>query len=70
MAPSLSGRAGGEADKTMKKIYNAPALLVVNLRTVHMMAESLVITDTETIESSDEILTKEQTGVNVWDDEW
>ena len=65
----------------MKKIYNAPALLVVELRTVHMMAdvelrtvhmmaESLVITDTETIESSDEILTKEQTGVNVWDSEW
>ena len=56
----------------MKKIYNSPALLVVELRTVHMMAESLVITSEETIQSSEEILTKEQNmgDVNVWDEEW
>ena len=56
----------------MKKIYNAPALLVVELRTVHMMAESLVISNTATIESSEEILTKEQNMGNgsIWDDEW
>ena len=58
----------------MKKIYNAPALLVVNLRTVHMMAESLVIDNsgTNTINSANDILTKEQnmTDVNIWDNEW
>ena len=72
MAPSLSGRAGGEADKTMKKIYNAPALLVVNLRTVHMMAESLRIESSDnpeyTINESSQILTKENN--SIWDNEW
>ena len=56
----------------MKKIYNAPALLVVELRTMHMMAESLVISNAETIDDSSDILTKEQNmgDVNVWDNEW
>jgi len=56
----------------MKKIYNAPTLLVVNLRTVHMMAESLVINDTDTINDASDILTKEQNmgDVNVWDEKW
>ena len=56
----------------MKKIYNAPALLVVELRTVHMMAESLGINDTDTINDASDILTKEQnmTDVNIWDSEW
>ena len=58
----------------MKKIYNAPALLVVELRTVHMMAESLVIdsSETNTIDNANDILTKEQnkTDVNIWDNEW
>jgi len=58
----------------MKKIYNAPALLVVNLRTVHMMAESLrIITNSggdeeNTITGSDQILTKENN--SIWDNEW
>ena len=56
----------------MKKIYNAPALLVVNLRTVHMMAESLRIesnADPEyTINESSQILTKENN--SIWDNEW
>ena len=54
--------------------YIKPALLVVNLRTVHMMAESLVIDNsgTNTITSANDILTKEQnmTDVNIWDNEW
>ena len=54
--------------------YIKPALLVVNLRTVHMMAESLVINtntggDEEyTITGSDQILTKENN--SIWDNEW
>jgi len=56
----------------MRKIYNAPALLVVELRTVHMMAESLVVSSEETIQSSEEILTKEQNmgNGNIWDNKW
>jgi len=50
--------------------YIKPALLVVELRTVHMMAESLVVSSETTIESSEEILTKEQTNVNIWNNEW
>lgn len=58
----------------MKKIYNSPALLVVNLRTVHMMAESFVINSdpSNAITDGSDILTKEQnmTDVNIWDNEW
>ena len=54
----------------MKKIYNAPALLVVELRTVHMMAESLRINSepANTITDQGDILTKENK--SVWDNEW
>lgn len=57
----------------MKKIYNQPACLVVALGTMHMMAESLIISeggDGKTIENSNEVLTKEITDVNIWDEEW
>jgi len=57
----------------MKKLYNQPACLVVALGTMHMMAESLIISeggDGKTIENSNEVLTKEITDVNIWDNEW
>ena len=55
----------------MKKTYISPALVAVQLGTCHMMAESLDIVKTVTnIQSSDEILTKENKDVNVWDEEW
>ena len=56
----------------MKKTYISPAALTVQLGTVQMMAESLRINrgGTNTIQSSDQILTKENKDVNVWDEEW
>ena len=58
----------------MKKTYNQPACLVVELGTMHMMAESLTINSSgASITSSDDILVKEQntpSDVNVWDEEW
>ena len=55
----------------MKKTYNQPECIVVQLGTCRMMAESLSINSGgTTIESSDAILTKENKDVNVWDEEW
>ena len=58
----------------MKKTYNQPECIVVQLGTCHMMAESLIINrDGGTINSSSDILVKEQntsSDVNPWDDEW
>ncbi len=56
----------------MKKTYISPATLTVQLGTIQMMAESLRINrgGTNTIQSSDQILTKENRDVNVWDEEW
>ena len=56
----------------MKKTYISPALVAVQLGTCHMMAESLEIerTGTTKIQSSNEILTKENKDVNLWDEEW
>ena len=57
----------------VKKTYISPAALTVQLGTVQMMAESLTIYkggSTNTIQSSDQILTKENKDVNVWDEEW
>jgi len=59
----------------MKKTYISPEMLTVQLGTCHMMAESLpVFSSTSesvpTIESESEILTKEISDVNVWDNEW
>jgi hypothetical protein len=58
----------------MKKTYITPEMLTVQLGTVHMMAESLIVdqSGTNTITSSDQILVKETTptDVNVWDKEW
>ena len=58
----------------MKKTYISPAMLTVQLGTVHMMAESLIIdkSGTKTIDNSADILVKENnvSDVNVWDNEW
>jgi len=56
----------------MKKIYISPETLTVQLGTMHILAESLVVDQTgdNTIEDQSEILTKENRDVNVWDKEW
>jgi len=58
----------------VKKTYNQPTCLVVQLGTCKMMAESLTIdkSGSKTISSSSEILVKENntTDVNLWDNEW
>ncbi len=58
----------------MKKTYISPAALTVQLGTVQMMAESFIINQTtdpdKTISSQDQILTKEFSDVNLWDNEW
>jgi len=61
-----------ERSLNMKKTYISPALVAVQLGTCHMMAESLEIerTGTTKIQSSNEILTKENKDVNLWDEEW
>ena len=49
-------------------------MLTVQLGTVHMMAESLIIdkSGTNTIDNAADILVKENnvSDVNVWDNEW
>ena len=58
----------------MKKIYNQPVCIVVEICAMQMMAESLIIdkSGTKTISSSSDILVKEEkaSDVNLWDDEW
>jgi len=57
----------------VKKTYISPEMLTVQLGTVHMMAESLVINRSgATIEDSNEILVKETnvSDVNLWGNEW
>ena len=55
-----------------KKTYISPAMLMVQLGTVHMMAQSLLISDANTITDEGDILVKENTvrDVNLWDEEW
>ena len=55
--------------KEMKKAYITPEALTVVLGTCKMMAESLPVGG-GTIENPEEILTKENKDVNVWDKEW
>ncbi len=56
----------------MKKTYLSPVALTIQLGTVQMMAESLTINkgSSNAITSSNQILTKENKDVNVWDEEW
>ena len=60
----------------MKKTYNRPESITVELGTLQMLAESLPIGGGEgggsgsTIDDPDDILTKENKDVNVWDEEW
>ena len=53
----------------MKKTYISPAALTVVLGTCHMMAESLPVGEGE-IDDPNDILTKENKDVNLWDQEW
>ena len=58
----------------MKKIYNQPVCIVVEIYAMQMMAQSLIIdkSGTNSISSSSDILVKEQntSDVNLWDNEW
>jgi hypothetical protein len=59
----------------MKKTYNQPACLVVELSiTTNMMIQGSLIIDksgTNTITDKSQILTKESVSdVNLWDEEW
>ncbi|MBQ9294282.1 MAG: hypothetical protein IJ219_05060 [Bacteroidaceae bacterium] len=57
----------------MKKTYQQPASIIVELGTNNMMALSMTInndTDDAVIESPDDILTKENRDVNLWNKEW
>ena len=53
----------------MKKMYISPEALTVVLSTCKMMAESLPVGG-GTIDDQDDILTKENKDVNIWDKEW
>jgi len=60
-----------ERGLNMKKTYISPALVAVQLGTCHMMAESLeIVKGTTTITNQNQILTKENKDVNVWDEVW
>ena len=57
----------------MKKIYNQPACVVVALGIQQIIAESLPVgggSGDDTIDDPEQILTKENKDVNVWDEEW
>ena len=54
----------------MKKTYIIPEALTVALGTCQMMAESLPVGGEGTIENPNDILTKENKDVNLWDEEW
>ena len=54
----------------MKKTYIIPESLVVVLGTCKMMAESLPVGGENPITDPNEILTKENKDVNLWDNEW
>ena len=57
----------------MKKIYNQPTCLTIQLGTIYMMAESLPIGGGgSTIDNPDDILVKASTttDINLWDKEW
>ena len=53
----------------MKKTYIQPNMVVKNIATQSMIAESLGLSSAVQIEDSEEILVKEDRG-GVWDDEW
>lgn len=55
----------------MKKTYNQPESIIVELGTLQMMAESLPIGGgDEEIDNPGQILTKENKDVNIWNEEW
>lgn len=57
----------------MKKIYKAPIQKVVEIATEELIAESFQVFsagDDPEIESSEEILTKELSSKNLWDNQW
>ena len=57
------------SSSNMKKMYISPEALIVVLGTCKMMAESLPKGETPITDPND-ILTKENKDVNVWDEEW
>ena len=56
----------------MKKTYIIPEALTVALSTCHMMAESLPVggSGDDTIDDPNQILTKENKDLNLWDEVW
>ena len=57
----------------MKKTYIIPASLTVQLGTTTNMLQSSLVIDksgANTISDQSQILTKETSDVNVWDEEW
>ena len=53
----------------MKKTYIIPEMLTVQLGTCKMMAESLPVGE-DPITDPNEICTKENKDINLWDNEW
>ncbi len=57
----------------MKKIYKTPRILVVQIRTSHMLAESLNFRGGD-ITDENAVLTREYDNTsfnrNIWDEEW
>ena len=57
----------------VKKIYNQPTCLTIQLGTIHMMAESLPVGGgSGTIDDPNDILVKASTttDIDLWDKEW
>ena len=54
----------------MKKTYITPETLTVVLGTCKMMAESTMSLNQQTITKQENILTKENKDVDIWDNEW
>lgn len=56
----------------MKKTYIYPEILAVELRTKHMMAQSLSISMEDVIDDENDILVKDygKNNTSIWDEEW
>ena len=57
----------------MKKIYNQPVCIVVEIYAMQMMAQSLRVNsepDAPVIDNPNDILSKGMNDIDLWDDEW